>query len=99
VLGGVPSCVSGPWCACACATFELEQTAAWLLSEKGGKERRLPAHHLVREYVRAYLDVAELTPRSHARAHLFRSAPRHSKVLSGKPLDRSAVLGIGKRRR
>jgi site-specific recombinase XerD len=76
---------------------ELEQTAWLILREKGGKERRLPAHHLVREYIRAYLDVAELTPR-HARAPLFQSAPGHSKVLSGKPLDRSAVLGIVKRR-
>lgn len=39
-----------------------------------------------------------LSEREHASAPLFQSAPGHSKVLSGKPLDRSAVLGMVKRR-
>lgn len=79
--------------------FQDNDGAAWLLlREKGGKERRLPAHHLVREYVHAYLDIAGLSRSEHARAPLFQSAPGRAKALSGKPLDRSAVLGMVKRR-
>jgi site-specific recombinase XerD len=79
--------------------FQEQGSTAWLvLREKGGKERRLPAHHLVREYVRAYVDGTGLNRREHAKAPLFQSAPGHAQSLSGKPLDRSAVLGIVKRR-
>jgi site-specific recombinase XerD len=79
--------------------FQTHDATSWLvLREKGGKERRLPAHHLVREYVLAYLDGSGLNRREHAKAPLFQSAPGRSKSLSGKPLDRSAVLGIVKRR-
>jgi integrase len=79
--------------------FQAHDVTAWLvLREKGGKGRRLPAHHLVRDYVLAYLDGAGLNGREHAKAPLFQSAPGRSKSLSGKPLDRSAVLGIVKRR-
>jgi integrase/recombinase XerD len=72
--------------------------ASLVLREKGGKERRLPAHHLVREYVHDYLRASGLRDLADRRAPLFQSAPRRSKALSGKPLDRSAVLGIVKRR-
>jgi integrase/recombinase XerD len=75
-----------------------EGAADLVLREKGGKERRLPAHHLVREYLEDYLQAAELRELADGRAPLFQSAPRRSKTLSGKPLDRSAVLGIVKRR-
>lgn len=79
--------------------FRDEGATSWLLlREKGGKERRVPAHHLVREYLRTYLDVAGLQPRADAKQPLFQSAPRRAKELSGKPLDRSAVLAIVKRR-
>jgi len=79
--------------------FQVHDDAAWLvLREKGGKERRLPAHHLVRDYVLAYLYGAGLNGREHAKTPLFQSAPGRAKALSGKPLDRSAVLGIVKRR-
>lgn len=74
-------------------------SCCWLaLHEKGGKERRVPAHHLVREYVRAYLDAAGLHPSRDGGAPLFQSAPRRARGLSGRPLDRSAVLAIVKRR-
>jgi integrase/recombinase XerD len=70
---------------------------AWLvLEEKGGKDRRLPAHHLVREALRAYLARAALEPRS--KAPLFQSAPRTSPGLSGKALSRHDVLAMVKRR-
>lgn len=79
--------------------FEEQGTAAWLLlREKGGKERRIPAHPVVRDAVSAYLAAGGLRGREHARVPLFQSAPGHAKSLSGKPLDRSAVLGIVKRR-
>jgi site-specific recombinase XerD len=70
---------------------------AWLvLHEKGGKDRRIPAHHLVRGYVRAYVEAAEFAPRS--KAPLFQSAPRHGGVLSGKAMQRGDVLTMVKRR-
>jgi integrase len=76
-----------------------DAATAWLvLSEKGGKQRRLPAHHLVREDVRAYLAAAGLRGREHAMEPLFQSAPRGARTRSGKPLDRSSVLAMVKRR-
>jgi integrase/recombinase XerD len=79
--------------------FRDQGTATWLLvREKGGKERRLPAHPLVREYVRAYLDASGLQQRLDANEPLFQSAPRRATSLSGRALDRSAVLAIVKRR-
>jgi integrase len=79
--------------------FQNDGGNAWLvLHEKGGKQRRLPAHHRVREYVSTYLDRANIDALMHARAPLFQSAPRTAKHLSGSALDRSAVLAIVKRR-
>jgi integrase len=57
-----------------------------------------PPHHLVCEYVHDYLQTSSLRNLADPRAPLFQSAPRRSKALSGKPLDRSSVLGIVKRR-
>lgn len=75
--------------------FLDQDGTAWLsLREKGGKERRIPAHHLVRADLRAYLADVGLVERN---APLFQSAPR-GQGLSGKPLDRSSVLAIVKRR-
>jgi site-specific recombinase XerD len=77
--------------------FEDEASDAWLvLSEKGGRSRRLPAHHLVRESLRAYVVAAELEARS--KAPLFQSAPRVGAALSGKALGRSDVWAMVKRR-
>jgi site-specific recombinase XerD len=70
---------------------------AWLvLHEKGGRERRIPCHHKTRDYLRTYMQAAGLQPGS--RVPLFQSAPRRSRVLTGEPLDRGAVLRIVKRR-
>jgi integrase len=77
---------------------EHDGAARLVLREKGGKERRLPAHHLVREFVLDYLKASGLDELGDGRGPLFQSAPGRSKTLSGKPLDRSAVLGIVKRR-
>lgn len=79
--------------------FQDHGDAAWLvLSEKGGKQRRLLAHHVVRDGVREYLAAAHLQRREAANQPLFQSVPRRTRALSGKPLDRSAVLAIVKRR-
>lgn len=77
---------------------EQEGAAELVLHEKGGKERRIPAHHLVREYLRAYVRAAGLDSPAAAKQPLFQSVHRHGKAPSGKPLTRSAVLGIVKRR-
>jgi site-specific recombinase XerD len=77
--------------------FDDAGADAWLaLHEKGGKERRIPAHHLVVEYVRAYRSAAELEPRS--RAPLFQSAPRRGRKLTGKAMHRADVWAMVKRR-
>ena len=77
--------------------FDDESGDAWLvLREKGGKARRIPAHHLVREAVRAYLVVAGFEARS--KVALFQSAPRVGGALSGKALGRSDVWAMVKRR-
>lgn len=79
--------------------FQDHGSTGWLvLHEKGGRERRLPAHHLVREDLRRYLATSGLGELGHRRAPLFQSAPRRAKSLSGKALDRSGVLAIVKRR-
>lgn len=79
--------------------FQEQGESAWLvLREKGGKQRRLPAHHCIRDFVRDYLAAAGLAAAEHARAPLFQSAPGRAVALSGRPLDRSSVLGIVKRR-
>jgi integrase len=77
---------------------EHEETSWLVLREKGGRQRRLPAHHLVREYINEYLAAAGLAGREHASAPLFQSVPGGATKLSGRPLDRSSVLSIVKRR-
>ena len=74
---------------------------SWLvLHEKGGKERRLPAHHLVRESVRAYLLAAGLAADSDSDsdAPLFQTSPRYAPALSGRPMSRQDVWKMVKRR-
>ena len=77
--------------------FADESGEAWLLlHEKGGKARRIPAHHLVCAALRSYVATAGLPPRS--KAPLFQTAPRQSGVLSGKAMTRWDVLAMVKRR-
>jgi integrase len=78
--------------------FQRQADSAWLLlHEKGGKERRIPAHHLLLDYVGTYLATSGLDA-GQARAPLFQSAPGPGKALSGRPLDRSSVLAMVKLR-
>jgi integrase/recombinase XerD len=60
--------------------FEEARDGWLVLHEKGGKERRIPCHHLTRDYLRAYIAVAALLGRD---APLFQSAPGHAGRLSG----------------
>jgi site-specific recombinase XerD len=77
--------------------FEDESDDAWLvLHEKGGKERRIPAHRLIRAALRGYAAAARFEPIS--KAPLFQSAPRRSHALSGKPMHRTDVWAMVKRR-
>jgi len=71
--------------------FEDEgEHASLVLHEKGGKERRIPCHHVARGYLREYLVAGGLEePKS--RVPLFQSAPRWSGKLSGKPLRVAAA--------
>jgi integrase/recombinase XerD len=70
--------------------------ATLLLHEKGGKERRIPAHDFVRDALRSYVAAAGLAPRS--KAPLYQSTPRRSGALSGEALHRADVWAMVKRR-
>lgn len=54
-----------------------QREQAWLCQwEKGGKQRRPPAHHFLRSHVEAYLSAAELGSKPAERqVPLFQSAP------------------------
>jgi site-specific recombinase XerD len=87
----------GALCKMTVRDFEDESAAAYLvLHEKGGKERRIPCHHLTREYLRACIQAAGFEPRS--RAPLFQTAPRRSAALSGKAITPGKVWEAVKRR-
>jgi site-specific recombinase XerD len=77
------------------ADFDDSREGWLVLHEKGGKERRIPAHHLVREAVRAYLLAGGLSSEG---APLFQTSPRHSPALSGRPMSRQDVWKMVKRR-
>jgi hypothetical protein len=66
-----------------------------VLHEKGGKERRIPCHHLARDYLRSYVAASALAAKD---APLFQGAPRHAGRLSGEAMSRPGVLAIVKRR-
>lgn len=76
--------------------FVDEREACLVLQEKGGKARRIPAHHIVHGHLRAYVEAAGFAPRS--KEPLFQTAPRHAGVLSGKAMQRGDVLAMVKRR-
>lgn len=83
---------------CAMRVRDFDDTGdGWLvLHEKRGKERRIPAHHQVREALRAYMRAAGFEPG--ARAPLFQTAPARSGRLSGLALDRRDAWAMVKRR-
>lgn len=67
----------------------------WLrLQEKGGKHHEVPAHHLVQEYLDAYLQMGEISSQADP---LFQSVNRSGR-LTGRRLHRNNAREIVKRR-
>ena len=66
----------------------------WLrLYEKGGKRHEVPAHHKLEEYLREYIEAADLK-----RGPLFRTLKGKSNVLNNTRLQRRECLAMVKRR-
>jgi site-specific recombinase XerD len=65
------------------------------LKEKGGKQRDVPLHHKAKDYLDAYLDAAPAS--EDGNLPLFRTMTR-TKELSERPLSRTSVLRMVKRR-
>jgi integrase/recombinase XerD len=92
-------------CSMRIGDFIDHPSGAYLVArEKGGKERRLPAHHAVVETLRAYLAAAGLTePPAGAEAAwrrwpLFQSAPARFGTLSGRRMHQNDMRAMVKRR-
>ncbi len=66
------------------------------LHEKGGKEHRVPVHHLLVEYLETYLDAAGL--RDEQSGPLFRSARGRTGARTDRPLDPANAWAMVKRR-
>ena len=66
------------------------------LHEKGGKFRKIPAHHRAMEYVDAYLEAAGIAQEE--KTPLFRTSYKKTHTLTKQPLTTDAALRIIKRR-
>lgn len=66
------------------------------LHEKGGKEHRVPVHHLLVEYLETYLNAAGIRGERHG--PLFRSARGRTGALTGRALDPASAWAVVKRR-
>ncbi|MGA7124401.1 MAG: tyrosine-type recombinase/integrase [Polyangiaceae bacterium] len=85
-------------CSMRVGDFVDSPSGAYLIArEKGGKERKLPAHHAVVEALRAYLEAGQLLE-GDRKATLFQSAPARSGKLSGKRMPSRNMLAMVKRR-
>ena len=62
----------------------------------GGKEHEVPCHHLLAEYLDAYIEAAGLGGR--AKVALFQGAPGRGGVLSGVRLTRGSAWSMVRRR-
>ncbi len=68
----------------------------WLrLHEKGGKRHEMPCHHLLEEYLMAYIETCGLTE---PKAPLFRTISRDTKRLSQTPLSQPDAHAMVRRR-
>ena len=77
------------------ADYQNRGKVDWLrLHEKGGKFHEVPAHHLVQEWMDAYLDVGDVTEKT---SPLFQSVDR-SGALTGRPFHRNDVKAMIVRR-
>jgi len=69
----------------------------WLsLREKGGKRHEMPVHHMLEEYLDAYIDHAEL--REDPKSWLFRTGRGRSGDLTENQLDRTSAWKMVRRR-
>jgi integrase/recombinase XerD len=85
-------------CSMRVADFVDNPAGAYLVArEKGGKERKLPAHHVAAEALRAYLEAGGLLE-GDKKSPLFQSAPARSGKLSGKRIPGRNMLAMVKRR-
>lgn len=66
------------------------------LREKGGKEKEIPCHHLLEEYIDAYVEAAELGGGKDA--PLFRTAAGRTGKLTDKPMTRFDAWKMVRRR-
>ncbi len=68
----------------------------WLrLHEKGGKRHEMPCHHLLEEYLMAYIEQCGV---SEGRGPLFRTISRETKRLSATPLSQPDAHAMVRRR-
>lgn len=65
------------------------------LHEKGGKRHEMPCHHLLEEYLTAYLDASDC---GSAGAPLFRTLSRRTKQLGEEPLTQADAFAMVRRR-
>ena len=85
-------------CSMRLGDFVDHAAGAYLVAhEKGGKARKLPAHHVVVDALRAYLDAGGLLE-ADKKAPLFQSAPARSGTLSGQRLHQNDMRAMVKRR-
>ncbi len=77
--------------------YFIKGRRSWLrLHEKGGKEHEMPAHHLLEEYLDAYVEAAGIAEEK--KAPLFRSANRRTDQLTANPLTGSDAWAMVRRR-
>ncbi len=77
--------------------YFIKGRRSWVrLHEKGGKEHEMPAHHLLEEYLDAYVEAAAFAEEK--KGPLFRSANRRTGQLTTNPLSSSDAWAMVRRR-
>jgi site-specific recombinase XerD len=66
------------------------------LREKGGKRHEMPCHHMLEDYLTAYIDAARIGADSDG--PLFRSIDRKTKTLSDRPMSQDVAWDMVNRR-
>jgi site-specific recombinase XerD len=85
-------------CSMRLGDFVDHPAGAYLVAhEKGGKARKLPAHHVVVAALRAYLEAGGLLE-GDKKAPLFQSSPARSRALSGHRMHQNDMRAMVKRR-
>lgn len=65
------------------------------LHEKGSKRHEMPCHHNLEEYLEAYIEGAGIA--ADAKGYLFRTAPRHERGLTDRPMTQPDVYRMIRR--